>query len=287
MCAHLDEFRQRMQTRGNEESLGLEEAAWYLSSLANYDFGDVKEEFTDMRFDTLHFQITVSNGEVAISDLNTLYNNVHNQLETLYQQMDLLEQSPFYIDAEISDNGLVTIYARTSYRVLDHYWYFHSAFHAYPVIHEYFSEDTVYNLNQNFITAMQNYLYCRTGHPETTLPLPSTGRVFYVFNRQELFMYDDPQYVDPYGSPFVGNSRIYHTMRSDTLLYGEEEYQLIEYMADSYPALGLDEAQDTEVILDWTIGQLNHYYGYKFKYYYHIPSVRYGTVIIVDNPPID
>ena len=62
MNAYLGEFKQKMkqsQYAKDGETLPLEEAAWHLSSVANYDFANANVEFTDLRYDTLYYQVNV------------------------------------------------------------------------------------------------------------------------------------------------------------------------------------------------------------------------------------
>ena len=46
--AYLRDFKQKMQSRENDETMEIEDAAWHLSSIANYDFGDVVSIITSM-----------------------------------------------------------------------------------------------------------------------------------------------------------------------------------------------------------------------------------------------
>ena len=69
MLAYLKNFKQKIQCRGDEETMTLDEAAWHLSSLANYDYGDVRSEVSDFHYDTLYSQIVVNNGTVSLTDM--------------------------------------------------------------------------------------------------------------------------------------------------------------------------------------------------------------------------
>ena len=68
MMAYLKDFKQKMlsASKDEDESLSLEEAAWHLSSVANYDFGQINVEFDNVRFDTLYAHVDVSNGSVLL-----------------------------------------------------------------------------------------------------------------------------------------------------------------------------------------------------------------------------
>ena len=59
MNAYLKAFKQKMQSaaKGDDEALSLDEAAWHLSSVANYDFGHVNVEFDDVRVSMDRVQI--------------------------------------------------------------------------------------------------------------------------------------------------------------------------------------------------------------------------------------
>ena len=73
MNAYLKDFKQKMQnvTKDGNETLSLEEAAWHLSSVANYDFANANVEFDDIRFDTLYSTVNVTGGIILLNDLAT------------------------------------------------------------------------------------------------------------------------------------------------------------------------------------------------------------------------
>ena len=122
MNAYLKDFKQKMQTvtRGDDEMLSLEEAAWHLSSVANYDFANVNVEFTDLRYDTLYYQVRVTNGQVSLTDLNAVYANMASDLDAFYHSLDLQEKHFRFIGASVSANGEVKVSVVTSFVWLDH-----------------------------------------------------------------------------------------------------------------------------------------------------------------------
>ena len=57
MNAYLKGFKQRMRATKDGETLTLDEAAWHLSCLANFDFCRINVEYDDFQFDTIDMQV--------------------------------------------------------------------------------------------------------------------------------------------------------------------------------------------------------------------------------------
>lgn len=111
MNAYLKDFKNKMQsaTKGEDEALSLEEAAWHLSNVANYDFGYVNVEFNDLRYDTLYYHVNITDGKVLLSDLNTVYTSISSDIVHLSQTLNLQEKHIRYVKAFISENGMVSV----------------------------------------------------------------------------------------------------------------------------------------------------------------------------------
>ena len=206
MDAYLKAFKQKMrdsQYTRDSETLSLEEAAWYLSSVANYDFANANVEFTDLRYDTLYYNINVSNGQVALTDLNTMYQEIASDIDSFYQSLNLENKHFRFIGASISNSGEVVVTLVTTW--LDHTWYFDDDWVAMMTCYDYFSEDSVYvwdELGKRELQRVLNLLEGRDFVYEN-----GEGRVYYVYTSDLLFNFDD--YIDPYHSPFYIDSRLF------------------------------------------------------------------------------
>ena len=285
MCAHLDEFRQRMQTRGNEESLGREEAAWYLSSLANYDFANVKVDYNDIRFDTLYVHVNIINGQISLGDLCLCYNNISKSIDSFYHSLELNEKHFRFIGVSISDNGLVTISLTTTFVsqsrfIYDTLWYFpynSSTWYIDSLCYSYFSDSEYYSANNYAITMLVYYFNLLEGKPTD----PNSGRWFYTITRDSLFYFED--HIDPFGSQFYYNSRLYAT---DLAFSAPISTKNMFYLLDSY--LGL--AKSAEEIDDWVVvGNIEFVKGANKHQLigHHKLIVQYGMLTSNNNNPND
>ena len=291
MNAYLKEFKQKMQTatRGDNETLDLEEAAWYLSSVANYDFANVNVEFTDLRYDTLYYQVNVTNGQVLLTNLNTLYTSVANDIDAFYQNLNLENKHFRFIGASISNNGEVEVSLITSFRSLDHTWYFTDWFEAGVMCDSLFSEDSIYVWNGLGLTTLEQSINLLEGH-FFILPdeLPLT-RSYYVYTRDLQFDYDN--YSDPQGSPFIGNSRIF-AVEADTYAVPILNTDMMCYCLDSYTALPFENISfdphsyivDQERPVHWIITPRKfHIQGHKWHTFCHRLTVILGRRVDIEN----
>ena len=92
MNAYLDGFRTKMQSsaaKGDDEALSLEDAAWHISSLANYEFANVNVECDGIRFDTLYAHVNVTNGTVLLSDLAVAYETISTSIDKFFNGLTL------------------------------------------------------------------------------------------------------------------------------------------------------------------------------------------------------
>ena len=137
MNAYLKNFKQKMkesQNTKNAECLSLEEAAWHLSSLANYDFANANVEFNDIRFDTLYSTVTVTGSSVLLSNLAAVYQSICTDIERFYHSIMLDEKHFRFINVSVFESGevvvsITTTYNRTKTRFLnDTCWYLKQGF---------------------------------------------------------------------------------------------------------------------------------------------------------------
>ena len=122
--AYLKEFKTKMLETRNDESMDLAEAAWHLSSVANHDFGHANVIYSDILYDTLYGSVTITNGQVKLSDLGRAYTDIANTIESYYQSFNQENKHFRFIDAFISENGTVTLPLIITYTAWDHVWFF-------------------------------------------------------------------------------------------------------------------------------------------------------------------
>ena len=252
MNAYLKDFKQKMQTvtRGEDEMLGLEEAAWHLSSLANYDFCNVNVEFTDLRYDTLYYQVDVNNELVSLVDLNTVYASMSSDIDAFYQGLDLQEKHFRFIGVNVSEVGNVIVSLSTTYIIPkrdlgDMLWYFEDEFQASLFCDEFFNENLSYPLNGFGMTEIERALNLIESHP--TEPFNS-HRIYYTYIRSEEFYFEDC--IDPYGSPFYLNSRL---LATKGYFYADMSLEELCYCVDSYAGLGYSHCQPSESPVHWNL----------------------------------
>lgn len=274
MNAYLKGFKQKMQTRGNDEAMELENAAWHLSSIANYDFGDVTSNYSKIHYDTLCYAINIVEGKVLVSDLNTLYNTISNDIETLFQSLDFENKHIRFINADISDDGDVVVSIMVTRDWVDHQWYFNDSFELVEILDQYYSDDSTYYLNGNFEAELKRVLDILTGH------VPNPQQSYFVYNRTTTMMYYD--YSDPYSWMNHYGSRIFADLGHPETMTMDEMY----YYTDSYAGLGTSLLGREELIIDWNFSGILHSPVQGYYNTYHIPSINIGKLFISnpDNP---
>ena len=253
MNAYLKDFKNRMLSaaKGEDEVLSLDEAAWHLSSLANYDFGNINVEFDDVRFDTLFAHVDVSDGTVLLSDLGLAYESIRNDIEQHFRKINLNEKHIRFIDAYISEDGFTSIplvisFKNSSRGWFDYHWYFEPPvydpyIYSYPdsICDAYFSEDLDYVWDGLGKTELVRLLNATEHH---NLIGGSFQTSYYTKTREHVFNY--LSYIDPYGSPSNHNSRLFGVM-------GNFNYEITKfdmcYYFDSYLGLGYQYLIDNPI----------------------------------------
>lgn len=231
MNAYLKDFKQKMQsaTKGDDEALSLEDAAWHLSSLANYDFGHANVECDDVRFDTLYAQVNVTNGEILLSDLASTYEEIHTNIDKFYHSLTLDNKHFRFIDVNISEQGYITISLLTTFTSNDKLHYFEDDSYC----DEYFSNSVQYTANDVAITTLTslfNLFLAKNADTDTTC-------VYYVTTRTASF-YCTEWYEDPsVNCPNNDHSRLYCSGREYNWPIPKEQ---MCYYLDSYLGLGVD-----------------------------------------------
>lgn len=290
MDAYLKNFKQRMQsvTRDNIESLSLEEAAWHLSNVANYDYSNANVEFTDLRYDTLYFRVNLTEGKVLMQDLNTVYSDITIGLNHLYQNLDLQNKHFRIIKASISEEGVASILVITSYTFLDHTWYLDD-FWGDTVCDYYFSGDSVYVWNDLGANELERVANLIAGRNYVMSLDDLSSRVYFVYTMTQNFEFGNN--IDPYGSPFLGDSRIF-AVNGDAYSIPKLSMEKMCYCLDSYLGLPFEYINNNinyvnQIPVFWEIERhSNHFPHEHFYTYYHILKVNFAERIYSNNNPI-
>lgn len=289
MNAYLKGFKQKMQsaTKGDDEALSLEDAAWHLSSLANYEFGNVNVQFDNIRFDTLYAHVDVTKGAILLCDLAFAYESICNDIERFFNRLNLNEKHLRFIDADIAEDGyttisLVTTFIEDSKGWDDYHWYFepHIVDPFIDTIAEdscnaHFSNDLVYVWNglgeselERLLNVYEHHNYLGSGHHIS----------FYTKSRE--YTFDYPNYIDPYGSPSYNGSRLFGVLGNHNYVIPKMD---MCYYLDSYLGLGYDYLTSNPIGLYadecpaiWSIETCsNVFYPNHSATYYHKLKVTY------------
>jgi len=101
----LQAFKQNLQLK-SDETMTSDSAVWYLEGLLNLEQANNDHVFGDVDFfhDTL--TVTVTDGQVSLSDLNNLYTTIDTWAETLKQQSGNEDYTFDIIDLNLEETGL-------------------------------------------------------------------------------------------------------------------------------------------------------------------------------------
>lgn len=286
MMAYLKDFKQKMlsASKDEDEALSLEEAAWHLSSVANYDFGQINVEFDNVRFDTLFAHVDVTNGSVLLSDLGVAYENIRNDIETHFQKVNLNEKHIRFVDASIDEDGYTCIPIVISYKTAskgwgEHHWYYPNLnehfTYADSICDVYFSEDSVYVWNGLGLSELVRLLNL-TEHHDIIGDNQSSN--IYVKTREHTFGYLSN--IDPYGSPSNYYSRLFGALGNPYYVIPKTN---MCYYLDSYLGLGYQYLIDNPIAqyadecpAIWSITTANQVFPPDHSAtYYHVLNVTY------------
>ena len=276
-------------TKGDDEVLSLEEAAWHLSSVANYDFGHVNVEFDDIRFDTLYAQITVTDGGVLLSSLGLAYEKIHTDIEKFCQSLNLIEKYVRFIDVAVSGNGhavisLVTTFKKDSKGWYDYHWYYPNEYNLYgyadSICDAYFSDDSIYVWNDLGKRELVRWL----NYTESHELFAHNVTVYYTKTREYIFEF--PYSSDPYGSPSAMNSRLFGG--GYEILKEEMCYYLDSYLGLGYKYLidNPNNLLEGECPAIWSISCGTGVFPPNHLYInYHNLSVTYCCMHVIEPDP--
>lgn len=293
MNAYLKDFKQRMQsaTKGDGQTLSLDEAAWHLACLANVDFCKINVEYNDVQFDTVEMQVNASDGAIAMSDLNTAYEQMRNEIQQFKKGFNHCDQNLYFINVFINGSGdariaLMTTFVTSSKDMGDHLWYFEDPYIYDTVCYFFFDSYTLYPWDGYGMTELQRILNLYEHHSITTYS------ACYIPTRNHDFNY--PDCPDPYGNSFTGNSRVFAGDASWGAHINLSQNEMC-YCLDSYLGLGYDYIEenplyDTEHPINWQIrSEVESFNGHRWPTHYHILTVQYGQPLTgtAPLPPLD
>lgn len=293
ITSYLKDFKKKMTESKGDEAYNLEDAAWHLASLANFDFCKVNVEYNDFQFDTVEMQVNILDGVVLLGDLNMAYEQMCTEIQQFKKGFTHNNQNLYYINVSITAEGnariaLMTSFSTASKDLEDHTWYFDDYYVAYLECYDYFSDDSTYVWNTTAKRELQRILNLTENHEGVVIDSLGTTQTYYIPTRHHTFSYNNSQ--DPYGSPFIVDSRTYaatgDTYSSPNLILSNDE---MCYCLDSYLGLGYDYIDDNlftnEHPVCWTvIPKSRKPINYKWWIYYHQLYVEYGCLASIPNP---
>jgi hypothetical protein len=86
------------------ETISLEQAQHDLENLLNFDFGDASFGTNTVQYDTLHAKLTLSNGQVELSQLATTYSKAVEMVIEAYKNLDLSDKRIHAISCEFKES---------------------------------------------------------------------------------------------------------------------------------------------------------------------------------------
>ena len=230
----------------------------------------------------VHHGGTDKSGSIIPSINGKAYQEIHSEI-TKIQSNTKLENMHFrFIGIDISDNGqtvisMIQTFNNSNKNLFDHTWHFSDIFAAYSACETYFDYYGNYDWGTTAVDTLKAAL-----RGVWNYEFPVEERVYCTYSRT--LNPDFLDHIDPYGSPFGYDSRIFNTASQGTSLSFDE----MCYALDSYLGLGQELAVDDEIILDWGIGTDSRIPNHShLTVWYHIPSIKYGVPTAIAQPPID
>ena len=289
MGAYLKDFKHKMLESKDGEALSLEDAAWHLASLANYEHCNINVHFDDVRFDTIYMQVNVTGGNVLMDDLCVAYEQMWPAIKKFQNSLGLDNQNLRFVNMSIADDGNAKIALMTTScnELRDHLWYFSNATTLDSVCNCYYGQNSVYQWNTYATSNLTNVINIFEGNhytdPQSSCYIPTR---FYVFNYNF--------WIDQYNqTPFYYNSRLFakYSLNDPYSFSCYLNFSQMSYCTDSYLGMGIQYLNDNyyvddeypiswSVSADYTQSSTPTYY-----IYHHKLMVQYGQLCIVDPNP--
>lgn len=239
MNAYLEGFKEKMKnasTKGSTETMGIEEAAWHLSSVANYELANIGASHDTLRFDTLYCHIDVTDGMISIADMNAAYEEMSHAIVNFKKGLGCENPNFWFIGTKISENGEITIPLTTMFTANcskywgTHFWSFSNQTTADSICALYFDNTTTYYADSNAMSALEYALALSFTHQ-------LVGGEYLTYYTTKEYKYQN--HTDAYGSNFYGNSRLY---ASTNYYHSPISYENMCYAFDSYSGLAITDS---------------------------------------------
>lgn len=106
MDAYLLSFKNKLlyATKASG-TMSLLQAEKDLNNLLNFDFGDANYATNIFQHDTLYFNLTIQQGQIALVDLGKTYQEMTTKITETYQSVTLPEKSVYYISCEFNEQN--------------------------------------------------------------------------------------------------------------------------------------------------------------------------------------
>ena len=298
MVTYLKDFKQKMHsaTKGDDEALSLDEAAWHLACLANVDFCKVNVEYNDFLFDTVEMQVNVTDGTIAMSDLNTAYEQMCDEIQQFKKGFNHCDQNMYFVNMTINSNGKAKIALMTSFNniskdLYNHTWYFDDEWDASYACEEFFSPDSIYDWRESAVSKLRYALNSFEHHTNNIGESSEDYSVSYIPTRNHTFDYTNTH--DPYDMQYAyyNSSRVFAKNHFVPSLNYDLEFMEMCYCLDSYLGLGYDYITDNQYInehpVSWNIYSTTMKYASSFYRSYHQLFVEYGRLLTFNPIPDD
>lgn len=106
MDEYLMAFKKKLlSAEKGGETISLEQAERDLGNLLNFDFGDANYATDVFQHDTIHAKLTLTDGQVDLSQLAVTYYELLSQTRETYNQANLPNKSVYFITCSFSDNA--------------------------------------------------------------------------------------------------------------------------------------------------------------------------------------
>lgn len=276
MNAYLKDFKKKMQTsaeRKDGESLSIEEAAWHLSSVANYDFANAGKPFDNLRFDTLYSYVPVTDGNIFLSDLAETYENISTDIDKFYHSLMLDDSHFHFIGTDISENGtvivsLMTTFMRSSKDLNDTLWFYNDLWDLHIECDSFTYGYSTLPASTTGRDVFELFLNWKISHPL------QTTSYYYTVTETQTFYYRNE--IDPFGSPNYVDSRLFASNTYIPL----DILPLFYYLCDSALEIGSSNCPSGLSIVFWKViyereDPIPQYHEHLDKEHYRI-MIAYG-----------
>lgn len=291
ITSYLKDFKMKLTESKSDEAYNLEDAAWHLASLANFEFCRVNIEYDDVQFDTIEMQIHTFDGVVLLSDLNAAYQQICTEIQQFKKGFNHNNQNLYYINVSITAEGnariaLMTSFSTASKNMEEHAWYFDDYLEACLAFGEYYSDDSIYQWNTTAARELERTLNLIENHQGIVIDSMGTTQNYYIQTRHHTFDYTNTQFDPYYHSGFYNESRVF-VKKNPASNYVLDFFDMV-YCWDSYLGLGYDYISNysNEHPICWKVNPKTSQ-SYNTTYHFHQLYVEYGRLASANQNPYD